>query len=552
MQVRTWEGASGVSSSAGSASRRELGKAEVSAAMENWTDSGGARASPELASFPCNAARQMTATNSPMPTGISQLDHVLGGGLPRDRIYLVQGDPGSGKTTLAMQFLLEGVRRKEPVFYVTLSETKEELLGVAASHGWTLDGIDVFELGNLEESVNPDAQYTLFHPAEVELGETTRRLLEAVERVKPTRLVFDSLSELRLLARDPLRYRRQILGLKQFFVGKSCTALFLDDGTSEDGDLQLQSLAHGVLVTEQLAPEYGSERRRLRVVKLRGVKYRGGFHDFTIETGGISLYPRLVAAEHRELLPSERVTSGLPALDALCGGGLDRGSSTLVLGPAGTGKSTICSQFVLAAAERGERCVIFAFDEGEATLLARTGGMGMSLRQYIDAGTLRIKQVDPAELSPGQFTNLVQEEVKRGARMVVIDSINGYMNAMPEERFLLIQLHELLSFLSQAGVVSLMTMAQHGLVGDRMASPIDLSYLADTALLLRYFEDDGNVRKAMSVIKKRRGSHEATIREFRMTAKGIEVGEPLAGFQGVLTGVPILTGASRPLDGDGA
>ena len=486
-----------------------------------------------------------------MSTGIPPLDHILGGGLPRDRIYLLQGDPGSGKTTMAVQFLLEGVRRKERVLYVTLSETKEELLDVAASHGWTLDGIDVFELSNLEDSVNPDVQYTLFHPAEVELGETTRRLLDAIERVKPTRLVFDSLSELRLLSGDPLRYRRQILAFKQFFVGKKCTALFLDDGTSKDGDLQLQSLAHGVFLTEQLAPEYGAERRRLRVVKLRGVKYRGGFHDFIIEKGGIALYPRLVAAEHRELSASERVTSGLPALDALCGGGLDRGSSTLVLGPAGTGKSTICSQFVISALERGERCVIFTFDEGQATLLARASGMGIALQKHVDAGTLRIKQVDPAELSPGQFTNLVQEEVTRGARMVIIDSINGYLNAMPEERFLLIQMHELLSFLNQAGIVSMMTMAQHGLVGDRMASPVDLSYLADTALLLRYFENEGTVHKAISVIKRRRGNHEAAIRELRMTAKGILVGEPLVGFRGVLTGVPVLTGDRRPLDGDG-
>jgi circadian clock protein KaiC len=493
----------------------------------------------------------MVGAKSPMPTGIAPLDHVLGGGLPRDRIYLVQGDPGSGKTTLAVQFLLEGMRRKEPVLYVTLSETKEELRDVAASHGWSLDGIDVVELSNLEDSVKPDGQYTLFDPADVELGETTRRLLEVIERVKPVRLVFDSLSELRLLARDPLRYRRQILAFKQFFIGKKCTALFLDDGTSSDGDLQLQSLAHGVFVMEQLAPEYGAERRRLRVVKLRGVKYRGGFHDFTIEKGGISLFPRLVAAEHQELLTSESVTSGLPALDALCDGGLHRGSSTLVLGPAGSGKSTICTQFAMSSVERGERCVVFAFDEGQATLLARASGLGMPLQPHFEAGTLRIKQIDPAELSPGQFTNLIQEEVRLGARMVIIDSINGYLHAMPEERFLLIQMHELLTFLNQAGVVSLITMAQHGLVGDRMASPVDLSYLADTAFMLRFFEHDGTVRKAISVIKRRRGNHETTIRELRMTSKGLVVGEPLAGFRGVLTGVPVLTGARRPLDGDG-
>jgi circadian clock protein KaiC len=493
----------------------------------------------------------MVDSRQPVPTGVEALDHVLAGGLPRDRIYLLQGDPGSGKTTLAMQFLLEGVRRRESVLYVTLSETKEELFDVATSHGWTLEGVNIFELSDFEQSVNPDAQYTLFHPAEVELGETTRRLMETVEQAKPVRLVFDSLSEMRLLARDPLRYRRQILALKQFFIGKHCTVLLLDDGTSQAGDLQLQSIAHGVIVMEHLAPEYGAERRRLRVVKLRGVKFRGGYHDFTIEKEGVVLYPRLVAAEHREDAPTARVTSGVPELDALCGGGLDRGSSTLVLGPAGTGKSTICSQFIVASAERGERSVVFAFDEGEATLLARARGMGMQLDSYVAKGILRIKQIDPAELSPGQLTTLVQDEVKRGARLVVIDSLNGYLNAMPEERFLLIQMHELLSYLGHAGVVTMMTMAQHGLVGDRMMSPVDLSYLADTALLLRYFENDGHVRKAISVIKKRRGSHETAIREFRMSSSGLRVGEPLVGFRGVLTGVPMLTGTPASFNAHG-
>jgi circadian clock protein KaiC len=488
-----------------------------------------------------------------IPTGIGALDHILGGGLPRDRVYLVQGDPGSGKTTLALQYLLEGVRGGERVLYVALSETKSELFDVARSHEWALDGVDVFELSDLEQSANPDAQYTLFHPAEVELGETTRRLMDAVERVKPARLVLDSLSEMRLLARDPLRYRRQILSLKQFFVGKKCTVLLLDDGTSEPGDLQLQSIAHGVLMMEQMAPEYGAERRRLRVLKLRGVKFRGGYHDFTIEKRGVVVYPRLVAAEHREDSPRGRVTSGLTELDALCGGGLDRGSSTLILGPAGTGKSTICSQFIAAAAAREERSVVFAFDEGEETMFARAEGMGIPLETHAEMGMLHVKQVDPAELSPGQFTSLIQNEVERGARLVVIDSLNGFLNAMPEERFLLIQMHELLSYLNQQGVVTIMTLAQHGLIGDRMASPVDMSYLADTALLLRYFEHDGHVRKAISVIKKRRGSHESTIREFRVTSRGLRMGPPLAGFRGVLTGIPTFAGASSPLlsDGDG-
>lgn len=471
---------------------------------------------------------------------------MLAGGLPPEHVYLVQGDPGAGKTTLSLQYLLEGRRRGERGLYIALGETKAELTEIAASHGWSLEGIDIFELNYAPDGA-ADSNYTMFHPSEVELGETTRRVTEAVEAVKPARLVFDSLSEMRLLARDPLRYRRQILAFKHFFIGKGCTVLLLDDGTSEVGDLQLQSIAHGVVTMEHLSPEYGGERRRLRVVKLRGVSFRGGYHDFTIERGGVVVYPRLVALEHREAAKHEQVSSDVKGLDDLCGGGLDRGSSTLILGPAGAGKSTVAAQFVVAAARRGERATIFAFDEGATTLCKRAAGLGMPLEEHIRNERVRVIQIDPAELAPTQFSNLVQREVVAGSRLVVIDSLNGYLNAMPEERFLMIQMHELLTYLNQQGVVTIMTLAQHGLLGDRMASPVDLSYLADSALLLRYFEAGGEVHKAVSMIKKRHGAHEKTIREFRVGAGGVRVGKPLDAFRGVLTGVPTYDGTHQPL-----
>jgi circadian clock protein KaiC len=514
-------------------------------------DGVSARARP-YGTIPAVSSVMETRTSSIM-TGVPGLDHVLAGGLPSEHVYLVQGDPGAGKTTLALQYLLEGRRAGERGLYIALGETKAELAEIAASHGWSLEGIDVFELN--DGQAGAASNYTMFHPSEVELGETTKRVTEVVDAVKPSRLVFDSLSEMRLLARDALRYRRQILAFKQFFTGKGCTVLLLDDGTSEAGDLQLQSIAHGVVTMEHLSPEYGGERRRLRVVKLRGVAFRGGYHDFTIERGGVVVYPRLVASEHRERAKRDRVSSGVTGLDDLCGGGLDRGSSTLILGPAGAGKSTVALQFVLAAARRGERSTIFAFDEGSATLCARAAGLGMPLEEHMETGAVRVIQVDPAELAPSQFSNFVQREVAAGSKVVVIDSLNGYLNAMPEERFLIIQMHELLSYLSQQGVVTIMTLAQHGLLGDRMATPVDLSYLADSALLLRYFEAGGKVHKAISMIKKRHGPHEKTIREFCMGADGVRVGRPLEAFRGVLTGVPIYDGAHNPLmldDDDGA
>lgn len=489
---------------------------------------------------------------APAATGIAGLDDILGGGFTPRRVYLIEGDPGSGKTTLALQFLFEGARRSERGLYVTLSETKEELDGVAHSHGWTLDPITVCELIPAEESLLPDAQPRMFHPSEVELSETTRQVLAEVERTKPARAVFDSLSEMRLLAQNPLRYRRQILALKQFFTGRQCTVLLLDDRTSEANDLQLQSLAHGVVMLEHLSPEYGAERRRLRVVKMRGSKFRGGYHDFKIERGGLAVFPRLVASEHTRPFERGQAASGVAALDALVGGGLDRGTSTLMMGPAGSGKSTLATLYAVAAAARGERAAIFAFDESAGTLFARSEGLGIDLRGQADAGRVRVQQVDPAELSPGEFAHRVRAAVEEdGTRVVVIDSLNGYLQAMPDDRFLTLHLHELLMYLGQLGVVTVLVMAQHGLHGNAMRSPVDASYLADTVVLLRYFEARGRLRRAVSVVKRRGGGHEQTLREFGLGAGGVLVGEPLKDFQGVLTGTPqFLPQAAAPGDGD--
>ncbi|HKS30557.1 MAG TPA: ATPase domain-containing protein [Pyrinomonadaceae bacterium] len=476
-----------------------------------------------------------------LATGSAGLDDVLNGGFPVNRLYLVEGDPGTGKTTLALQFLLEGARRGEPVLYVTLSETKEELTAVARSHGWSLEGVSLHELVPPEESLKTEAQYTIFHPSEVELGETTRAVIEEVERIQPRRVVFDSLSEMRLLARDPLRYRRQILALKQFFAGRKSTVLLLDDRTSADADLQVQSIAHGVLMLEQMELDYGAERRRLRVSKLRGSRFLGGFHDFAIRTGGVEVFPRLVAAGRGTEFKPEAVASEVTELDSLLGGGLDRGTATLVLGPAGCGKSSLAAHFAAASARRGEHAAAFIFDEGVNTYLNRAAGLGTDLRAEVEAGRLKVQQVDPAELSPGEFAHAVCGAVESGgARVVIIDSLNGYLQAMPDERFLTAQMHELLTFLNQQGVVTILVMAQHGFMGP-MSAPVDVSYLADTVILLRYFEAAGAIRRAISVVKKRTGRHEDTIREMRLSAsRGVEVGEPLTAFRGVLTGVPVL------------
>jgi circadian clock protein KaiC len=472
-------------------------------------------------------------------TGVDGLDEILCGGLTSDRVYLVEGVPGSGKTTLAQQFLLEGARRGERVLYVTLSETEAELHGIAASHGWSLAGIDIRELVPTEASLLPDDQYTMFHPSEVELSETTKAILSDVDRLKPRRVVFDSLSEMRLLAGNPLRYRRQLLALKQFFVGRGCTVVLLDDMTGANHDLQVQSVVHGVIRLEQLNPEYGAERRRLMVLKYRGVAMRGGYHDYVIRKGGIVVFPRLVARDHRITPPTGRLTSGVRAIDELLGGGLECGSSTLLVGAAGTGKSSLATQFAVQAASRGEHAAMFIFDESLAMLKHRAEGLGMPLSRHLADGSITVQQVDPAEMSPGEFAHRIMECVEEShARVVIIDSLNGYLAAMPEERFLVVQLHELLQYLGQAGVVTILVSAQQGLIGSNMQSQVDASYLADAVILMRYFESRGEVRQAISVLKKRGGPHERSIRELRLTSKGLHVGEPLREFRGVLTGVP--------------
>jgi len=492
-------------------------------------------------------AKSQAPTETRVATGIPGLDDILSGGFPPYSLYLIEGDPGSGKTTLGLQFLLEGARRGEQGLYVTLSESEAEIQKVARSHGWDLSPLRVVELSPSEETLEPDAQLTMFHPSEVELSETTRSILAEVERLEPTRVVFDSLSEMRLLAQSALRYRRQVLALKQYFAGRHSTVLFLDDRTSEMRDLQLQSIAHGVIHLEQLAPEYGAERRRLRVMKLRGVQYRGGYHDFVIAPGGLEVFPRLVAAEHHVGFEEEQVKSGIAALDSLLGGGIERGTSTLLIGPAGSGKSTLATQFAITAAERGEHAVIFAFDESARMLTQRARGMGMSLDAHVETGRIRVQQIDPAELPPGEFASRLRAAVEEdAARIVVIDSLNGYLNAMPEEQFLIIQLHELLTYLGQRGVITFLIVAQHGMVSRDMNSPVDASYLADAVLLLRYFEVAGELRQALSVVKKRGGYHERTIRELRLTSQGIQIGEPLRNLHGVFTGVPQVVAPPEP------
>jgi len=481
-------------------------------------------------------------------TGIAGLDDTLAGGLPEYRVYVIEGDPGAGKTTLALQFLREGVRQGERVLYVTLSETAEELHEVAESHGWSLDGIDLLELDALAERLQEEANYTVYHPVDVELEETTRRVRAEVERLKPSRVALDSVSELKILSQTSARYRREILGLKQFFAGKQCTVLVLDDRTMSDGEQQLQSIAHGVIRMRRETREYGDTRRQLHIVKMRGVRFRDGMHDFLIKTGGIELYPRLRVPESVNGSHDETIASGVQGIDDLLGGGLDRGTSTLVMGPAGCGKTTLCSQYLMAALNRGETVSSFLFEESCEGFLQRAHGMGMDFERHLGAGRLELQQIDPAELSPGEFASRVCDSVEqRQARIIVIDSLNGYLNAMPSEKFLLIQMHSLLMYLGKQGVVTLLVMAQHGLMGSAMSSPVDVSFLADTVILLRYFEAMGEVRQAISVVKKRRSGHERTIRELRLGRGGVSIGEPLRDFQGVLTGVPTYRGAEGPL-----
>jgi circadian clock protein KaiC len=484
-------------------------------------------------------------------TGVPGLDDILAGGFPRSRMYLVQGDPGVGKTTLALQILREGVARGERCLYVNLSETAEELAAVAGSHDWTLDGIDVFPMtGSLGDPAVADEDNTLYAPSDIELGERTDELLRRVDELRPHRIVVDSCSELRLLAQTPLRFRRLLLALKHDLNRRGSTVFLLENPLTPGGDPLLQSLVHGVVVMEQLSPVYGAERRRLRVVKLREVAFRGGYHDAKIVHEGVVVFPRLVAAEHRRPFAREQVSTGIAEIDALLGGGLDRGSGTLLLGPAGSGKSALASQCAVTAAARGERAAIFTFDEGLGTLFGRAAALGMDLAKHVDDGRIHVQQIDPAEMSPGEFAAEVRRAVDdSGARVIVIDSLNGYLNAMPEEGFLVAQLHELLTYLRQQGVVLIMVVAQHGLLGT-MNAPLDVSYLADNIVLFRFFESDGRVRKAISMVKKRAGAHEDTIRELAISSRGIQVGAPLTRFRGVLTGVPQVLGGPAAQGGD--
>jgi circadian clock protein KaiC len=473
-------------------------------------------------------------------TGIPGFDEVTQGGLLADRIYLVDGDPGAGKTTFALQFLLEGVRNGERCLYVTLSETRDELASGARSHGWSLEGLEVFELLADAQDLDGEDELTMLNPSEVELGETTRKVLEVVERTKPTRMVFDSLSEMRLLAQNSLRYRRQILALKQFFVGRACTVVLLDDRTAEGPDMQLHSIAHGVFSLEFKSPPYGQLRRELQIIKYRGSDFASGFHDFVIRTGGIRVFPRLVASDHVTAFTREMIPSGVRSLDSLLGGGIERGTSTLLMGPPGCGKSTIAMQYAVAAAERGGHAVAFAFDETKAALLARSTGLGLRIVEGTGAGQVMIRQIDPVEISPGEFAHVVRASVEEhDARVVVIDSLNGYLNAMPHSNYLTAQLHELLSYLNNRGVATFIVVAQSGMMGSNMTSPVDASYLADSVVMLRYFEHGGRIKKAISVLKKRTGAHEESIREMWFDEAGIHLSEPLLGLRGVLTGVPV-------------
>ena len=485
---------------------------------------------------------------SKQTTGVAGLDQVLNGGLPSNRLYVVEGDPGSGKTTLALQFLREGVRLGQRVLYVTLSETLDELRDVAKSHDWTLDGIDFLELDSLSERLEEEANYSVYHPSDVELGETVKRVRAEVERLNPERVALDSVSELKILSQTPVRYRREVLGLKQFFAGRKCTVLVLDDCTASQGEQQLQSIAHGVIRLEREEREYGTTKRQAHVVKMRGVRFQDGRHDFTIQTGGIEIYPRLSARAGAVIAQEGSADSGSAQLDTLIGGGLDRGSSTLLLGPAGCGKSTLCSHYLLAALKRGEQVSCYQFEESLETFLRRSEGFGMDFEPFLASGKLEFVQVDIGDLSPGEFSTRVRRSVEeKRAAFVVIDSLNGYLNGMPSERFLLIHMHELLAYLGHQGVVTLLTVAQHGMMGHAMQTPIDVSFLADTVIVLRFFEASGSVRQAISVVKKRRGAHERTLREMKIGSTGMQIGEVLQEFEGVLTGVPRYVGSDRQL-----
>lgn len=473
-------------------------------------------------------------------SGVSGLDDILSGGFPAGQMYLIEGDPGTGKTTLAMQFILAGVGGGGKSIYITLSESREELENSARSHGWNPADLPIAEFVPAEASLHPEEQYTIFRPSDVELSDTIRKLTDLIDGVKPDRVVIDSLSELRLLAADPMRYRRQLLALKHFFAGRDCTVLLLDDRTAEGSDTQLQSIAHGVIRLEKMHRSYGVARRQLEVVKLRGSAFREGFHDYNILRGGLCVYPRLVAQEHLDAFAGERISSNLPGLDQMFGGGINRGSSSLLIGPSGSGKSTLAMVYAVAAAQRGERTIVYVFDEVLRTAQERLEGIGMNVRAEIAKGTLRMMQVDPATLSPGAFAAQICSDVEsHDTRVVVIDSLNGYLTSMPGERDLSVHVHELISYLNQKGIATFLIYTQHGLVGE-MQTEVDISYLSDTVILLRYFEATGSLRKLVSVVKQRVGQHEDTLRELKITPEGVQIGEPLTSFRGVMTGVPEL------------
>ena len=483
----------------------------------------------------------------PLPrlrTGVSGLDDILHGGLIPERLYLLDGNPGSGKTTFALQFLLAGVRNGERCLYVTLSETREELTEGAESHGWSLQGVDIVELiPDQQHELAGEGQLTMIHPSDVELSETMRKILDAIERANPTRIVFDSLSEMRLLAQSSLRYRRQILALKQFFVGRHCTVVMLDDRTAEGPDLQLHSIAHGVIGLYVDSPPYGQARRQLQILKFRGSDFASGFHDFAIRRGGITVFPRLVAAEHASDFNGSLIASGVTSLDILLGGGIERGTSTLLIGPPSSDKSTIALQYAAAAAARGDHAASFIFDETKSALLARSAGIGLHINEGTGPGQITLRQIDPVEISPGEFAATVRSSVEEdGAGVVIIDSLNGYLNAMASDNFLTAQLHELLSYLNNKGVTTFMVVAQHGMLGANTTSPVDASYLADSVVMLRYFEHEGSVKKAISVMKKRTGGHEESIRQLWFDSDGVHLSEPLLQLRGVLTGVPVEVG----------
>jgi len=492
----------------------------------------------------------MPAENGRISTGNAGLDLILRGGIPASRLYLVEGAPGSGKTTLALQYLLDGIAAKEPVLYITLSETSEELAVVAASHGWSLDGVNLFELASAEEVLGVGRDQSILHSWEMELGSTMQLIRDQVERIKPKRVVFDSLSEMRLLAQDPLRYRRQLLFLKQFFAGLDTTVLLVDDLTGSNGqrDNHLHSLCHGVVTLERLTLEFGAARRRLQVQKMRGVDFVAGYHDLIIRKGGIDVFPRLIAADHHTSFLGDAMPSGIDELDALLNGGPARGTSTLITGPAGSGKTTLALQYLAAACERGERSVIYEFDERIGTMIARARAFGIDLQRHMDGGQLLIRQIDPAEISPGQFAAMVRAELEeRDASVVMIDSLNGYLAAMPQEHHLVLQLHELLSYLNHTGVVTFLINPQQGFFGTMNTNGLSVSYVADIVVLLRFFENEGRIRKAISIVKNRSGPHEDTIRELRIDSQGVRVGEPLSNFRGVLTGTPEYVGSTMPL-----